>query len=171
MGFRNFERNYNRFDFLDGQYGEARSVHSIYFQALAETGYIGGVIFVWLLGYAFWITLRVRKRSRRIGQAEGRFFFTNANALMASLAVFAVAGAFAAEMLNELNWFTFGLVASLDRLSRSAVAASDLGPPVAQPQQTTQTGWRPEGAAARTGTSVAAIRPAIAADWSRLQRK
>ena len=171
VGLRNFEKNYDRFDFLGGEYGIGRSVHSIYFQALAETGYIGGAVFFWLVGYAFWVTLRIRKRSRRLGQAESQFFLTSSNALMASLTVFAIGGAFAAEMMNELNWFTFGLIAALDRLSRSAVAASDLGPPVGQPQQTTQAGWRPEVAAARTGTSVAAIRPAITADWTRLQRK
>ena len=107
MGLRNFERNYNRFDFLHGEFGVDRSVHSSYFQAVAETGYVGGAVFVWLIAYAFWITLRVRKRSRLLSQNDSRFFLTSANALLASLTVFAVGGAFAAEMMNELNWFTF----------------------------------------------------------------
>jgi hypothetical protein len=71
------------------------------------------------------------------------------------MAVFAVGGAFAAEVLNELNWFTFGLAAALDRLSRSAAASADLEPRVVEPQRTHQpVGWRPE-IAARTGASMA----------------
>jgi probable O-glycosylation ligase (exosortase A-associated) len=173
VGLRNFEKNYNRFDFLSGEFGTDRSVHSSYFQALAETGYIGGAVFAWLMAYAFWITLRVRKRSRMLSQNDSRFFFTSANALLASLTVFAIGGAFAAEMMNELNWFTFGLVAVLDRLSRSAVAAMDLGPDIAQPHPTNQAEWRPE-IAARTGTSIAAtgaVPSGHRTDWTRLQRK
>lgn len=153
VGLRNFERNYDRFDFLDGQYGESRSVHSIYFQALAETGYAGGAIFIWLLCYSLWITVRVRKQSRLMRQDDGRMFFTASNALAASLVVFAVSGAFAAEVLNELTWFTFGLAAALDRLSRNALAASNLEQAMAQSTRTNHMGRRPE-IAARTGTSI-----------------
>jgi putative inorganic carbon (hco3(-)) transporter len=155
VGLRNFERNYDRFDFLNGQYGQSRSVHSIYFQALAETGYAGAAIFIWLLAYSIWVTLRVRGRSRHMSQDNRRMFFTAANALVASLIVFAVSGAFAAEVLNELTWFTFGLVAALDRLSKNALAASDLGHAVDQSQHVNLSGWRPE-MAARTRTSIVA---------------
>jgi len=162
VGLRNFEANYDRFDFSGGQYGTSRSSHSVYFQVLAETGYIGAAIFLWLLGYAFWITLRVRRRAGSLPPEARRFFFTTSNALAASLVAFAIGGAFAAEALNELNWFTFALVACLDRISRDAVAAANPSSPVVQPAKSSPADWRPAKIAAQTGTSLAGPRVARA---------
>jgi probable O-glycosylation ligase (exosortase A-associated) len=136
VGIRNFEDNYDRYDFSQGAYGTNRSVHSSYFQALAENGYAGGFIFVWLIGYGFWTALRIRRGARRLPPEQGRFFLSTSNALVASLTAFAIGGAFAAEALNELNWFTFALIAALDRLSRNAHAAVS-SPPVAGTINTT----------------------------------
>jgi len=49
---------------------------------------------------------------------------TTANALLGAQVAFIVGGTFQAELLNDLNWFMFGLVAALDRVTAS-VAASD----------------------------------------------
>lgn len=154
VGLRNFEANYNRYDFSDGRYGVSRSVHSIYFQALAETGYLGAAIFIGLIAYSLWITIRVRWRAKLLPIASRRFFDTSANALIASLIAFAIGGAFAAEALNELNWFSFGLVAALDRLSQDAHRAA-VAPAAAGPAATPDAiGWR-RGMAARARVSLA----------------
>jgi putative inorganic carbon (hco3(-)) transporter len=153
IGFRNYESNYDRYDPSGGAYGTRRSVHSVYFQALAETGYFGAAIFAALIIYAFWITLRVRFKARGLPAETGKFFITSSNALIASLVAFAIGGAFAAEMLNELNWFIFGLVAALDRLSQNAHAAAAI-PTVAKIQPVPIPPRQPQ-VAARTRISAA----------------
>ena len=158
VGLRNYEANYDRYDFSEGLYGESRSSHSVYFQVLAETGYVGAAIFLWLMGYAFWITLRVRRRALSLAPESRRFFITASNALAASLTAFAIGGAFAAEALNELNWFTFALVAALDRISREAVSASSLPSGVVQPVKAGQREWQPSRIASRTSTALAESR-------------
>lgn len=120
VGFRNYEANYNRYDDSNGIYGVRRSVHSVYFQTLAEVGYAGAIVFACLLAYSLFITIRVRFQANRLSDESRTFFVTTSNALIASQVAFIVGGIFAAEALNEVNWFAFALVASLDRLSREA---------------------------------------------------
>jgi len=119
VGLKNYQANYNRYDDSNGQFGTDRSVHSSYFQVLAETGYMGLLIFLGLIAYAFRATLRVRKRSRdpRLDPKTAYMLFTTSNALLASMTAFAVGGAFLGQALNDLNWFTFGLAAALDNIS------------------------------------------------------
>ena len=128
VGLRNFELGYDHYDFSFGAYQTRRSVHSSHFQALAETGYAGAALWVFLLGYSLWRTWRVRRASRSpdLSPDTRRLLFTSANALMASQVAFIVGGSFHAELLNDLNWFMFALVAALDFVSRSAMAGSGL---------------------------------------------
>jgi putative inorganic carbon (HCO3(-)) transporter len=122
IGLRNFESAYDRYDFLDGKYGIGRAVHSSHFQVLAETGFAGAAVYLTMFGYAFIVALRVRSRSKDPSLAPDmqRFLFTSANALMASMAAFLVGGSFIALALNDITWYTFALVASLDRISLDA---------------------------------------------------
>jgi putative inorganic carbon (hco3(-)) transporter len=124
VGMWNFESNYDRYDFLDGRYGRARSVHSSHFQVLAEEGYPGAVVWLALFAFAFRTAFKVRARSRAptLDPADQRFLFTMSNALIVSMGGFFVGGAFVAAALNDLTWLTFALVAAVDRLSLSMVA-------------------------------------------------
>jgi hypothetical protein len=76
---------------------------------------------------SFWILLRTRRRALKstLSADDSHFYVTAANALIASHLTFVVGGTFAAEALNELNWFTFGMVAALDRICRAACVAQD----------------------------------------------
>ena len=78
---------------------------------------------------------RTRRRALKstLSADDSHFYVTAANALIASHLTFVVGGTFAAEALNELNWFTFGMVAALDRICRSACAAQDRSVGVAEP--------------------------------------
>lgn len=119
VGLRNFEYNYDKYDSTGGLYGEGRAVHSSHFQALAETGYLGFSIWLWLNGYAIWTGLKIRRRALKLRPAHPAwsFHFHFANGLVASLIAFLIGGSFGAAMLNELNWMSFALVAALDNLS------------------------------------------------------
>lgn len=124
VGLRNFELAYDRYDFSHGAYKTKRSVHSSHFQALAETGYIGFLIWLFLLTYSLWITWRSRRIAKHLvtDPDTQKLLLTTANALLASQVAFIVGGTFQAELLNDLNWFIFGLVAALDRITRSVAA-------------------------------------------------
>jgi probable O-glycosylation ligase (exosortase A-associated) len=125
VGLKNYQENYNHYDRTYGRYGYGRDVHSTHLQALVETGYLGFLIYVGLLWGAVVLLLRTRARAAdpRLTGDERRFVLTMANALLASLAAFVVGGTFNSLLLNELNYYTFALVAALDRISRQMIAA------------------------------------------------
>ena len=123
VGLRGYESAYNSYDFLNGQYGRGRSVHSSHFQVLAEMGFLGATVWMWLFAYAYLTLFRARARSRNplVSGEESRFLFTMANAMIASITVFLVGGSFIALALNDLTWLTFVLVVALDRLSMESL--------------------------------------------------
>ncbi len=126
VGLRSFDSAYDRYDTLDGRYGRHRAVHSSHFEVLAENGFAGAAIWIGLFGYSIFVLLRIRRRARADTMSdEDRVFWTaSANALLISLVAFVVGGAFIALSLNDLTWYTFALVAALDRLSASEAAAA-----------------------------------------------
>jgi O-antigen ligase len=77
VGPGNYERNYLTYSTRIGidDRAEDRSAHSLYLEALAETGLIGSVPFFALLGYALWRPLKARRRLDRecAFLAEGAF--------------------------------------------------------------------------------------------------
>jgi putative inorganic carbon (HCO3(-)) transporter len=134
VGLKNYEAAYNDYDTSDGLYGSARAVHSSHFQVLAEMGFLGAAIYVWLIGYAFMLAFRLRRRSRdpRLSASDARFVLTMSNGFIASMVGFLVGGAFISVAFNDLTWMSFALLAALDRLSlRMCVEASAV--PVEQP--------------------------------------
>ena len=127
VGSKCFIAYYSQYDKTGGFYGSYRSVHSSHFQILAEVGYFGA--FIWAL--LFWCAMRalltVRKRasSEYLTPAQSHFFFTCANAMMASMLAFLVGGAFYELAHNEITWLTFTLAAVLERMSREAMPVPD----------------------------------------------
>jgi probable O-glycosylation ligase (exosortase A-associated) len=125
VGLRGYDSVYNRYDFLNGKYGRGRSVHSSHLQVLAEMGFPGMIVWMWLFANAYLTLFRVRARSRNplVSGEESHFLFTMANAMIASITAFLVGGAFIALALNDLTWLTFVLVVALDRLSVEALSS------------------------------------------------
>src|SRR4029077_19575698 len=70
VGVKNFELLYDRYDFLDGAFGRGRSAHNTYLQVLVETGIPGFVVYVGLLIYALWCSLKIRRRARTPGLSQ-----------------------------------------------------------------------------------------------------
>jgi O-antigen ligase len=125
IGLRQYEAAYDSFDTSHGRFGRRRAVHSAHVQVFAELGFGGALVWIWMFGYAIFLCLRVRRRSRdeRLPPAQQHFMFTAANGLLASMTGFVVGGAFLALALNDITWLTFALVATLDRITQ----------PIAQP--------------------------------------
>jgi probable O-glycosylation ligase (exosortase A-associated) len=118
VGLFNYEAAYDKYDFLQGQFGQKRSVHSSHFQVLAETGIVGAAAWTFMFGYAVILVFRIRRRGFAAERPEDRqTYVTAAAAFMASMVAFLVGGSFIAMALNDLTWVTFALLAALDRIS------------------------------------------------------
>jgi probable O-glycosylation ligase (exosortase A-associated) len=125
IGLWNFADRYDEYDSSGGQYGPKRAVHNSHLQVLTETGWAGALFWVFLFVVAFRICLRVRRQAHEQTTPEAHLYLTVANATLASMVGFLVGGMFVSMALNDLTWLTFGLVASLDRVSRQPVTAQE----------------------------------------------
>ena len=125
-GLKNYQANFDHYDFRRGRFGTDRDVHSTHLQALVETGYLGFLIYAALVCGAIGYLFRVRARAKHpaLAERDRQFLSTAANALTASIVAFVVGGTFNSLLINELNWYTFALVAALDRLSLAMIAAA-----------------------------------------------
>jgi len=122
VGMYNFNANYDKYDFLEGQYGHNRSVHNSHLQVLAEQGFLGFAVWCWLFIDSLLLCVRLRSKAKKALAAapdDARFVLIMANALIASMMAFIVGGTFIAMALNDLTWVTFGLVVGLDRLAQA----------------------------------------------------
>jgi putative inorganic carbon (hco3(-)) transporter len=118
IGLRNFNETYDQYDTLAGRYGTARSVHSSHLQVLAENGFDGAAVWIFLFVSSYRTLWRIRRDARAEARpADARFLSTMSGALMVSMTAFLVGGSFIAMSLNDLTWLTFGLVIALDRLA------------------------------------------------------
>jgi putative inorganic carbon (HCO3(-)) transporter len=124
VGLKNFEFNFDKYDFLDGRYGRGRAVHNSHLQALTENGYFGFAVWIGLFVTAISICLRWRRIATRTlaGTEDGQFLWRMAGALVASMAAFIVGGTFIALSINDLTWLTFAIVAALDRVGTKTIS-------------------------------------------------
>jgi O-antigen ligase len=130
VGLGNYESEYDRYDSSNGQYGVSRAVHSSHLQTLAETGFIGCLVFEWLNAYSLLALWRIRRQALdgRFGDPEkDQFFLSIASALFASTIAFLVGGSFLGQALNDLNWFTYAIVAAVQRAAIDLRAADAKG--------------------------------------------
>jgi len=127
VGMHNFELVYNRYDFSDGQFGRARSVHNSHLQALTEEGFLGGIAWITLFILSFRTCFRVRRlvKTSLSQDDNGKFYDSMAVALIVSMVGFLVGGSFIAMALNDLTWITFGLVAALERLCQMSISSKE----------------------------------------------
>ncbi len=126
VGLRNYDLVYDDYDDLDGAYGRGRSVHSSHFQVLAETGYLGFVVWIAMFAHAFTICLRIRYGATAqagLSPEDRRYYMVSATSLAASMFAFIVGGAFIASANNDFTWMTFGVTAALDRMYKADVLA------------------------------------------------
>jgi probable O-glycosylation ligase (exosortase A-associated) len=95
-----------------------RAVHSLYFQCLAERGYLGMVLFIGLLASNFFYLWRTKKL---LAEKRDDYSYLQATAIEASFVSFLVASAFLNHLHMEVLYFfmlfiaCFGVVHRLDR--------------------------------------------------------
>ncbi len=115
-GFHAYEACYDRYDFSLGAYRTERAAHSSWFGVLGEQGYLGLALYLAVFVSALRSCSAARRLCRRYGEpAELERY---ANALEASLWVFAAAGSFLSFQYNEMAWHFFGLSLALEAIAR-----------------------------------------------------
>jgi putative inorganic carbon (HCO3(-)) transporter len=121
VGHSGYEKAYNRYDWLDGQFGTNRAVHSAWFGVLAELGYPGLLLFVLIVASSLLACRRVRNASRRgeVSEELGRY----AIAFETSLVAFMVGGSFVSFHYCEMLWHYFALTIVLERVAVRELAA------------------------------------------------
>jgi putative inorganic carbon (hco3(-)) transporter len=115
IGFMGYNVSYNNYDSSAGAYGLDRSVHSSFFGVLSELGYLGLILYGFVIAGA----LRSCSRVRRFALKDAAFseLGKTAVALQASLIAFLVGGAFVIFHYNEMLWHMIGLTIILERLA------------------------------------------------------
>jgi putative inorganic carbon (hco3(-)) transporter len=120
VGYNGYNLSYNKYDFSGGAYGVDKSVHSSFFGVLAETGYLGAILFVVIIFSALRSCSRVRKLVLK--EAALSDLGKSAVALQASLVAFLVGGSFVIFQYNEMLWHMIGLTIVLERLAKQRQA-------------------------------------------------
>ena len=90
---------------------EGRAVHSIYFEALGEHGYVGLTIFLLILITAYFTCSAIMSRTRE--HADLHWFYDLASMLQVSLVGYAVAGAFLNLGTFDLYYHLIAIIALL----------------------------------------------------------
>jgi probable O-glycosylation ligase (exosortase A-associated) len=123
VGFNAYNLAYDAYDPLGGEYGTERSVHSMWFGALAELGYPGFLLFVTNLILAFRSCRRVTRL--QAGGANLDHLARYATALEAALVAAAVGGTFVIFQYSEMLWHFVGLSIALEAIA-SDIAMRDV---------------------------------------------
>jgi probable O-glycosylation ligase (exosortase A-associated) len=142
VGHSSYNIAYNDYDSSNGRFGRGRSVHSVWFGILGETGYPGLLLFIAILV----VTLRSAAWARRqaaSGAAPPELGHYG-NALEAGLIAFMVGGTFVPMAYNEMIWHFVGLGVALRQVGTAAavVPVPQPGGPTARPR------WAPQVATA-----------------------
>ena len=131
VGHSGFLRAYNDYDTTVGAYGENRAVHSAWFGVLAELGYTGLVLFVYIIGSSLLACRRVRNSAKRGEIPEEMAAY--ATGLEASLVAFIVGGSFVSFHYIEMLWHFCGLTMALESVAvrEAALARAKVTEPAA----------------------------------------
>jgi probable O-glycosylation ligase (exosortase A-associated) len=120
VGFNAFQRSYAAYDTAPGQFGEDRSVHSVWFGLMAELGYPGLILFLVILATALWSCRSVSRIAKRDpAKTDLRHY---AEAFSTSFVVFAAGGTFLPAQYNEMLWHFFGMATALHMIAMRPVA-------------------------------------------------
>jgi probable O-glycosylation ligase (exosortase A-associated) len=110
------------------------NVHSIYFQVLAEHGFIGMGVFAALVTCTL-LTLRRLRRQWR-GRTEGAWIVNYSQMIETSMLGFLVAGAFQNLAYFDFFWFLIGVTIVLRALAREAATEPARSPADTAPART-----------------------------------
>ncbi len=140
VGYNAFNSAYNSYDFSYGHFGKSRSVHSVWFGVLAETGYIGLVLFVLMMLLAVFAMFPITRRAKR-GELPVEFYHY-AVAIQAAFVVVIVGGSFLPFQYTEILWHFLALSMAL-RVLALEYSPATVEVPAPEPVLRPRTGFHP----------------------------
>jgi probable O-glycosylation ligase (exosortase A-associated) len=127
VGHNSYNVAFDEYDSKYGRYGTSRSVHSSWFGVLAELGYPALVIYIAMVGFAFFSTGLVARRAR-LGKVPPELYH-HAVALQTAFAAFIVGGSFVPSQYTEMLWHFIGLSIALHAIAKESAIPSVVRPP------------------------------------------
>jgi probable O-glycosylation ligase (exosortase A-associated) len=121
-------RNANLFSYRYGADIENRTIHSQYLQILADEGYVGLLLYLFVLGNFFLGARRMRRALRTRADGDTARLLAMVNGLEASLAVFCVGGLFLSLEVFELPYLIVLIAAQTFVLPLPGVARTAVAP-------------------------------------------
>lgn len=114
VGHKGYSQSYDAYDFSQGKYGTARAVHSSIFGVLAESGYIGGGLYILILLLA----IRSCRRICKLTAEEPQLLELHRGAVAIELGmiVFLISGSFISFQYNEMLWHYIGISIALEKI-------------------------------------------------------
>jgi probable O-glycosylation ligase (exosortase A-associated) len=128
VGLNGYRLSYDKYD-TNKSYGRERSVHSMWFGILSESGFTGLLLFLAI----FIQSIRSCARARKLcGDNENVAFVKKyATAIQTSLIAAAIGGAFLPFQYVEMLWHFFGLSIAVEQI---ALAPATVSAEAAEPQ-------------------------------------
>lgn len=116
-----FPKYYSQFDPTYGDYGVFRSVHSSHFQILADSGYLGVIIWIILFIVSYRTLFKLKKLVlNEINSSDKQKFYIDLlNTLICTQTVFLIGGSFYEYAYNDIIWLVLILVITADKLIRN----------------------------------------------------
>jgi O-antigen ligase len=124
VGFNGYRPSYATYDTTPGQFGEDRSVHSVWFGVLAELGYPGLLLFVGILLTGLWGCRQVVVMAKGDPSKSDLGFY--GQALSTSLIVFAAGGSFLPSQYSEMLWHFIGMTTALHAIATEERASASV---------------------------------------------
>lgn len=135
VGINNFLSNY--FDYSDFWDGQNHAVHSTWFGVLAETGYLGFLVFVTMIVSIIRIALKAQNTLAKMNAPNHKDAYVMTQATVAGLASFCVSGTFLTMGFTWPVYILMGLAVSskkyVDDLVASGAVLEALHPEYADP--------------------------------------
>ena len=126
IGHESYSRAYNSFDITGGRYGPSRAVHSSWFGILAEWGFPGLTLFLFIYSYSLYSCFQVRKKCKN--RPELKSFLIYSNSVETSLLAGAVGISFLTFQYLEMLWHFFALTVVCNQILSIQVTTDDHQP-------------------------------------------
>jgi len=117
-----YQPSYDQYDWTGGRYRTGRSVHSVWFGVLAESGYTGFALYMLIVLSSLWGCHRVRRMAKhgKVPESLGRY----ATAIESALIAFMVGGSFVPYQYGEMVWHLFALSIVVEQLAVTAAESA-----------------------------------------------
>lgn len=118
IGFGQFERRFDEFDFAEGRYGHARAVHNTPLLILSETGLLGTIPFGLFVASCCFSLYRSKRLALRVDNDAVRNELLSYIRLVKTSALgLLTAGCFISVLKQEILWAIPTMVIALERIS------------------------------------------------------